>query len=86
MNALDLDDPRKVLARTRDNLLEPREPYELTGQVPNVVFPSGMVVEEFDDGGFAPPAAKVRVYYGAADTSVALATTTIGELMASCES
>jgi len=25
-----------------------REPYELAGQVPNIVFPSGMIVEEFD--------------------------------------
>jgi len=38
---LDLDDPSRVLARSRNNVLEPRELYELVGQVPNVVFPSG---------------------------------------------
>lgn len=78
---LDLEDPRKVLGRSRGNILEPREAYELCGQVPNVVFPSGMVVEEIDGEGYAPPASPVKVYYGAADTCVALAVTTIGELL-----
>jgi len=79
---LDLRDPAKVLGRSRGNILEPREPYELCGQVPNVVFPSGMVVDDFDAEGYALPASAVKVYYGAADTSVALAVTTIGELLA----
>jgi beta-1,4-mannooligosaccharide/beta-1,4-mannosyl-N-acetylglucosamine phosphorylase len=48
----DLNDPSIVLYRGRYNILEPRELYELTGQVPNVVFPSGMIVEEVDDDGF----------------------------------
>ena len=82
---LDLDDPRRVLARSRNNVLEPREPYELMGQVPNVVFPSGMIVDEHDSQGFAPSESSVRIYYGAADTVVALATTTISELLEACE-
>ena len=45
---LDLNDPSKVLARSWCNILEPRELFELTGQVPNVVFPSGMIVKDFD--------------------------------------
>ncbi|MCK4408635.1 MAG: glycoside hydrolase family 130 protein [Candidatus Eisenbacteria sp.] len=81
---LALDDPTKVLARSRNNILEPREPYELTGQVPNVVFPSGMVVEGYDEQGFADPDSKTLVYYGAADTSIGLATATVGELLAAC--
>lgn len=81
ISLLDLDDPAKLLGRSRGNILEPREPYELTGQVPNVVFPSGMVVEEFDAEGFAPPTSPVRIYYGAADTAVGLAVTTVGELL-----
>jgi len=81
---LDLADPRCVLARGRDNILEPREPYELTGQVPNVVFPSGMIVAEYDEEGFALPDSPVRLYYGAADTVVALATTTIKGLLDEC--
>jgi beta-1,4-mannooligosaccharide/beta-1,4-mannosyl-N-acetylglucosamine phosphorylase len=79
---LDLADPTKVLGRSRRNILEPREIYELAGQVPNVVFPTGMIVETTDAEGFAAPESEVRVYYGAADTAVGLATTTIAELLA----
>jgi beta-1,4-mannooligosaccharide/beta-1,4-mannosyl-N-acetylglucosamine phosphorylase len=79
---LDLHDPAKVLGRCRGNILEPREPYELTGQVPNVVFPSGMVVERVDEAGFALPDSPVKIYYGAADTVVGLAETTVRELVA----
>lgn len=81
---LDLANPRRVLARSRNNILEPREPYELMGQVPNVVFPSGMIVDEYDEEGFALGDSPVRVYYGAADTVVALATTTIKDLIDEC--
>jgi predicted GH43/DUF377 family glycosyl hydrolase len=81
---LDLDDPSKLLARSRNNILEPREPYEMTGQVPNVVFPSGLIVEGHDAGGFADPESRALIYYGAADTSVCLATASVGELLAAC--
>ena len=82
---LDLQDPTRVLARTRQNILEPREMYELAGQVPNVVFPSGWVMDELDDEGFAARTSPVHVYYGAADTCVGLAHTTIGEIIDACE-
>ncbi len=78
---LDLHDPAKVVGRCRQNILEPRELYELAGQVPNVVFPSGMIVEEFDEEGFARPDSPVKIYYGAADTAVGLATTTVRDLL-----
>jgi beta-1,4-mannooligosaccharide/beta-1,4-mannosyl-N-acetylglucosamine phosphorylase len=78
---LDLHDPAKVIGRCRCNILEPREPYELTGQVPNVVFPSGMVVGTYDAQGFATPDSPVKIYYGAADTVVGLATATIQDLL-----
>ncbi len=81
VSLLDLADPSKLLGRSRGNILEPRESYELAGQVPNVVFPSGMIVEEVDSQGFALPASPVRIYYGAADTAVGLAMTTVGELL-----
>jgi len=82
---LDLDDPRRVLGRSRDNILEPRKLYEQVGQVPNVIFPSGMVVEGGDADGFAPEEARVQLYYGAADTSVCLAESTIRRLLAACD-
>ena len=78
------DDPRQVLARTRDNIFEPRALYELTGQVPNVVFPSGLTVDQVDADGCAPPETRVWVYYGAADTAVCVATTTVAALLDAC--
>ncbi len=82
---LDLKDPRKVLARTRQNILEPRELYELTGQVPNVVFPSGLICETYDAQGFALPEAEIKVYYGAADTVVGLAVGRVKEVIDWCK-
>ncbi|MCF8242492.1 MAG: glycoside hydrolase family 130 protein [Melioribacteraceae bacterium] len=81
---LDLEDPGKVISRSTQNILEPRELYEMVGQVPNVVFPSGMIVEEFDERGYAKESSEVKIYYGAADTCVGLATTTIQELLNEC--
>ena len=81
---LKLDDPSVVEARSRFNVLEPREPYELTGQVPNVVFPTGVVVESSDAGGCAHADSRVWVYYGAADSSVCLAETSIARLLDAC--
>lgn len=82
---LDLENPAKVIGRTRHNILEPRELYETTGQVTNVVFPSGAIVSEYTADGFALPDAEVKIYYGAADTSIGLATATIAELVHACQ-
>lgn len=81
---LDLDHPDRVIARSKFNILEPRELYELTGQVPNVVFPTGLIVRDYDREGFAEEQSEALVYYGAADTCVGLAITTIRELLAAC--
>lgn len=81
---LDLHDPTRVIARSRYNVLEPRHLYELVGQVPNVVFPTGMIVDQMDENGFAVPSSPVRIYYGAADTVVCMAEATIDDLLAAC--
>jgi len=81
---LDLEDPTRVIARTRRNVLEPREPWELIGQVPNVVFPSGWVVDGAPADEVARPDARVRLYYGAADTCVGLVETTVADLLRAC--
>jgi predicted GH43/DUF377 family glycosyl hydrolase len=47
------------------NITEPREIWDVSGQVTNVTFPSGMIVEEFDKDGFALEESDVKVYYGA---------------------
>jgi predicted GH43/DUF377 family glycosyl hydrolase len=70
---LDLDDPTKVIARTSDWHLGPEADYERTGDVPNVVFPSGWVVDSSGE--------RVLVYYGAADTVIGLATASLSDLL-----
>ena len=82
---LDLEDPRRVLGRTRDNILEPRMIWEMMGQVPNVVFPGGMVATKTDDEGFALTSSELRLYYGAADTAVGLAIATVADVVAACD-
>ena len=81
---LDTDNPAKVLGRSRENILEPRALYEHVGQVPNVVFPSGLVVDGHEPHEIADPKARVSIYYGAADTCIGLATTTPAALLAAC--
>ena len=81
---LDLEDPTQVLARTRDNILEPRLPWEITGQVPNVVFPTGTIQEPPRDDGTYSPECVVSVLYGAADTCVGVASARVSELVEAC--
>jgi predicted GH43/DUF377 family glycosyl hydrolase len=69
---LDRDDPSRVVARTERPLLVPEAPYEMLGFVPRVSFPSGALLR---DG-------RLDVYYGAADTSVALAGIELESLLA----
>src|SRR5260221_4900140 len=68
---LDLHDPRKVIGRTTLPMLTPEETYELEGEVPKVIFPSGAVVKQD----------RLYVYYGAADTRVALASMHLASLL-----
>lgn len=75
----DKDKPWLTLARGRYNILEPRELYELTGQVPNVVFPSAAI--PLTDSPVLDYDSEIYVYYGAADTSIGLAITTVRELL-----
>jgi len=72
---LDRDDPARVLGRCLSPLLSPREDYERIGDVGNVVFACGAIVE--DDG-------DVKVYYGSADTAICVATAHLDEIIASC--
>jgi len=72
---LDKDNPAKVLGRGVAPLLSPREDYERIGDVGNVVFACGAIVE--DDG-------EVKIYYGAADTSICVAFGTLDEIIDSC--
>jgi beta-1,4-mannooligosaccharide/beta-1,4-mannosyl-N-acetylglucosamine phosphorylase len=79
---LDLESPERLLSRGRYNILEPRAFCEMVGQVPNVVFPCGAVVDRLDAGGFAHTSSRVDLYYGAADSCVCLARATVEDLIA----
>jgi predicted GH43/DUF377 family glycosyl hydrolase len=70
---LDLDEPTRVLRRLPSWVLAPQADYERTGDVPNVVFPCGLIHDT--------ATGEVRLYYGAADTSICLATAQLDELL-----
>lgn len=72
---LDVNDPGKVLGRSRRPLLEPAAPYELQGFFGNVVFSCGALCE---DGW-------VKIYYGASDTFTAYAQISLNEIIAGLE-
>lgn len=62
---LDLDEPWKVIARSRPYLLSPQAPYETAGDVPNVVFPCACLA--------CGKTRRLALYYGCADTVTSLA-------------
>lgn len=68
---LDYEDPRKILGRTNEPLLEPIEKYERYGQVPNVIFPCGAVIID----------TTVYLYYGGADSVTGVATMPLKSLL-----
>ena len=69
---LDLEDPRRVLARSVEPLMEPTEDYERNGFFGNVVFTNGHVL----DGD------RLILYYGAADSVICGAELSINEILA----
>lgn len=70
---LDLDEPSRVLHRCGEFLLTPEEWYEERGFVPNVCFPCATL----QDGATG----RIAIYYGAADSYVALAFAQADELV-----
>ncbi|HEV8669328.1 MAG TPA: glycoside hydrolase family 130 protein [Candidatus Limnocylindria bacterium] len=73
---LDADDPRKVLARSAQPILEPLEPFERTGLFNETIFSCGHV--DLGDG-------RIRMYYGAADSVVAAADFDVRDIVNSLE-
>lgn len=71
---LDLDEPRRVLRRTDEWVLAPTAPYERSGDVNKVVFPTGWVLDETTD--------RLAIYYGAGDSVIALLTVKLGDVLA----
>ena len=79
MALLDLEEPWRVLRRSDEWVLGPRESYERIGDVNSVVFPTGVTVNKEAD--------QLNLYYGAADYYVAVATAKLSnciDYMMSC--
>ena len=70
---LDKDEPWKVKYRCKPYIFHPTEIYECVGDVPNVTFPCAALTDA--------ATGRIAIYYGAADTVVALAFTQVDELV-----
>jgi predicted GH43/DUF377 family glycosyl hydrolase len=68
---LDLNEPWKVLARSETPFMVPEQQFEIEGFFGNVVFACGALVEEDN----------VKIYYGASDTFIGYAETTISAIL-----
>ncbi len=68
---LDLENPAKVIARSKEPIMEPKESYELSGFLGSVVFTNGHIVNGDE----------ITIYYGAADESICAAKFSIEEIL-----
>jgi predicted GH43/DUF377 family glycosyl hydrolase len=68
---LDSKNPFKITGQTRGPIVVPRESYELLGHVPDIVFPSGAILEKDT----------LYIYYGAADTTACMAHVNVIDLL-----
>jgi len=68
-----IDEPDRLLARGDSWIFGPEAPYERVGDVGNVAFPCGYTLGADGDS--------INLYYGAADTSMALATGSVAKLL-----
>ncbi len=69
----DLDDPTQCMLRSTKWIFGPEADYERTGDVGDIVFPCGYTISDDGDA--------ISLYYGAADTSISLATGRITEML-----
>ncbi len=73
---LDSENPSRVVGLYKEPLMVPEVKYEVEGGYRNkVVFPTGMILEE---------SGEVKIYYGAADTVIGLATAHVDDLLNLC--
>ncbi len=71
----ELSEPERVVGVSERWILQPEDPWEVTGYVPNVVFTCGAVAE--DDG-------TLKLYWGGADAVMCAGTAVINELVELC--
>lgn len=68
---LDLENPKSEIARLPKPLFQPEIDWELKGEVNNVCFPTGAIVNKD----------RLYIYYGAADERIACASMNLNELL-----
>ena len=73
---LDLDEPWKVIGKTNSYLMMPEEPWEQHGNCDNTIFPCGAIADYEKD--------QIRLYYGACDYAICLATGSLSETVYAC--
>jgi predicted GH43/DUF377 family glycosyl hydrolase len=71
----DLEDPSEVIGVADQWILQPEDPWEVSGYVPNVVFTCGAVPE--NDG-------TIKIYWGGADAVMCVGTAVIDDLVELC--
>jgi len=71
----DINDPRRVIAKSDSPLLEPERDFEKKGYIDNVIFPTGWIEDERN-------ANNRIVYYGCADTNIAAVTLSVDDILA----
>ncbi len=71
----DLEDPAKVIGVADPWILQPEDPWEVSGYVPNVVFTCGAVPEE--DG-------TIKIYWGGADSVICVGESRVDDLVELC--
>ena len=69
----DKENPALCLIRSQSWMFGPEAPYEITGDVGYAVFPCGYTVQ--------PDGDTIRFYYGAADTTICMATGSIKQML-----
>jgi len=71
----DQRDPSIILGVSDDWILQPEDPWEITGYVSNVVFTCGAIAEDDES---------VKIYWGGADSVMCVGTANISDLVDLC--
>ncbi len=74
---LDLEKPEKIIGMMKSSILSPERDYEFIGHVPNVVFACAAIPDFGKD--------ELKLYYGATDTCMCLATGSLSRIIGACK-
>lgn len=72
---LDHEDPTKIVGRVGTPILSPRKKYERLGDVSNLVFATGAIIDQDN---------QLHIFYGAADSCICMAATSVQDIIENC--